>query len=300
MKKYEPILVDQNSKDYPCLLKEACHPPEKLYIKGDLKNLEENFKVCLSVVGSRKMTPYGKRAVQRYVKRLASAGITIVSGFMYGIDAEAHRAALSVGGKTIAVMPCGINRICPSSQRDLYYELLDSGGLVISEYPGETSEKKWTFPKRNRIVAGLSQAVLVVEAGKKSGTLITANYARKSNRKTFVVPGSIFSANSEGIYQLVEKGATVAYSPFKIKEFYEERSAVNSGVQQPLLSSTGSKVSRLDKIDEEILAAIKASPLSVDELILKLKEPAEVLIAKLTSLSLKGLIIEEGDKYYVG
>jgi DNA processing protein len=200
MKKFEPFTLYIDSSYYPDLLKKSCRPPEKIFVRGNREMFKETFRACLSVVGSRKMTSYGKRATQKFVRTLAGRGITIVSGFMYGIDAEAHRAAIDAGGKTVAVMPCGIERICPAYQKELYYEILNSGGYILSEYEGDKSPRNWTFPQRNRIVAGLSQALLVVEAGGKSGTLITAKYARKGNRKIFAVPGSIFSANSKGTW----------------------------------------------------------------------------------------------------
>ncbi len=357
MREYNQLLVNIDSPLYPDLLKHISKPPKELFIKGkfgedvlekegntpvnsivnqeDQKSMSnddmkkrissffspEIFDLCLSVVGSRKMTPYGKRVTHRFIRNLASKGITIVSGFMYGIDAEAHRAALSVGGRTIAVMPCGIDLICPSFQEDLYYEILDSGGLVISEYAKDTPAKKWTFPQRNRIVAGLSQALFVVEAGVKSGTLITAKHARKTGREIFTVPGNVFSANFKGINQLIDQGARIACSPFDIEEYYRECDSENL-ILRPHETTSGenglegrkgqldfqtNSVSQkvlfsedlLDSKERKIFAVLKTRPLSVDEIVQQLDYSTAELVAKLTSLSLKGLVVEEGDKYYV-
>jgi len=299
MKKFDPFILDIDSPDYPKLLKESYRPPKRIFVRGDCEKFKDTFRACLSVVGSRKMTSYGKRATKRFIRALAGQGITIISGFMYGIDAEAHRAALDVGGKTAAVMPCGIERICPVYQKELYYEILNSGGYIISEYEGDKSPRKWTFPQRNRIVAGLSQALLVIEAGGKSGTLITAKYARKGNRKIFAVPGSIFSANSKGIYQLINSGASIAPIPSKVVELYEEHPAIISSIQPALLGEKNFRDLDLDALEKEIITAIKMNPLSADDLIRRLRHPTHTLIAKLTSLCLRGLIVEEGEKYYV-
>ncbi|MBD3365742.1 DNA-protecting protein DprA [candidate division WWE3 bacterium] len=307
-------VISLNSKKYPSLLGEIRDPPEKLYIRGEYN--PAIFKACLAVVGSRKMTPYGKRVTQKFVYDLAARGITIVSGFMYGVDAEAHRAALSAGGRTIAVMACGINRVCPGFQKELHREILDSGGLVVSEYPGDTHAQKWTFPKRNRIVAGLSQAVFVVEAGKGSGTLITAGYAKKNKRQVFVAPGNVFSDNFQGICQLLREGARAVGSPFDIRVFYEKRGeeaggkvGLDTGVCLPENKSGASanlfdSLPNLDPLEKQILSCLKANAQTADELNQALVAAGKQvsissLNSSLTSLVLRGLIKEEGDRYYV-
>ena len=169
------------SCEYPYLLKQIKDPPRKLYFKGDWNT--DIFDETLSVVGSRRMTRYGEIITNELVAVIAEAGIVIVSGFMYGIDAQAHAAALETGGRTIAVMPCGIEKIHPEYQAGLYNRILRCGGLVVSEYPGDTPPALWTYPRRNRIIAGLSPVLLVVEAGLKSGALITARIAKNYNKK---------------------------------------------------------------------------------------------------------------------
>jgi DNA processing protein len=289
------LVLDLNSSEYPQQLKNISKPPEKLYIKGNFSS--EIFKTCLSVVGSRKMSPYGRRVTGKFVRNLADSGLTIVSGFMYGIDSEAHKSALSVGGKTIAVMPCGIDTICPSHQEALYRKILHSGGLIISEYPGKTPAKKWTFPQRNRIVAGLSQALFVVEAGEGSGTLITAKHAREEGREIYVPPGNLFSENFEGVSQLLKEGAKVACSPLEIKQYYLDN--LGKKLQDSSVAFLMKKEHNLDSIEEQILSALKVAPLSSDELFFHLCISFSVLLSKLTSLSLRGLISEEGGRYYV-
>ncbi len=211
-------MITKKDKRYPELLKKIKDPPRKLYYKGDWNS--EIFENCLAVVGSRRMTTYGKRVAEQFVTEIAAAGITIVSGFMYGIDATAHRAALVAGGRTIAVMPCGVNIIHPAYQEKLYNDILKNKGLIISEFENDFPPDIWTYPKRNRIVAGLSKATLIIEAATKSGSLITANYAKEYRRKVFAVPGPITSSNSAGIIQLLKDGALIASKARDVLDHY--------------------------------------------------------------------------------
>ena len=221
--------VELGERGYPKLLEQIKDPPKKLYYKGEWN--ERLFEKCLAVVGSRRMTSYGERCVRPLVYDVAAAGGTVVSGFMYGIDASAHRAALDTpaagraSSRTVAVMPCGIDLIIPEYQAGLYNKIISSGGLVISEFEADFPPSPWTFPKRNRIVAGLCQAVLVVEAGFGSGSLITAEFAKNFGRKVFAVPGNIDSKLSQGTLSLIEDGATMVTSSKKILEFYKVESA---------------------------------------------------------------------------
>ena len=216
--------VEITSKDYPKALKEALEKlepslgPKKLYYKGNWSALQENN--CLAVVGSRRLTFYGKKVTEQIVTEAAAAGITIVSGFMYGGDEAAHSATVKAGGKTIAVMPCGINRIHPAYQKNLYQEILDNNGLIISEYEGDMQPQQFTYVQRDRLVAGLSKAVLVTEAALNSGSLITASYAKKFGRKVFAVPGQITSEVSKGTIKLIKEGAEAVVEPNDILSFY--------------------------------------------------------------------------------
>ena len=207
-----------DSPQYPQLLKTIPDAPQKLYYKGNLDS--SLFNNCLAVVGSRRMTSYGKQITDLLVSEIAQAGITIVSGFMYGIDATAHQAALNGGGRTIACMPCGINVIHPAYQDNLYNDILKNNGLILSEYEDDFPPALWTYPRRNRIVAGLSAATMVVEAGEKSGSLITAKLARNYDRKLFSVPGMLTSAVSKGTMQLIKEGAEAVSSAQDVLNYY--------------------------------------------------------------------------------
>jgi len=216
-------VVETESKKYPKALKEALKNlvassgPKNLYYKGNWS--DEIFQNCLAVVGSRHLTHYGRQATERIVTECAMAGITIVSGFMYGGDEAAHSAAVKCGGKTIAVMPCGIDLIFPPSQKDLYNKILKTG-LVISEYPPGFKPVNYSFVQRDRIVAGLCKATLVTEAALESGSLITAGYAKKYNRKVFAIPGPITSEVSKGTIKLIKEGAEAVTCAKDILDFF--------------------------------------------------------------------------------
>jgi DNA processing protein len=228
----------RSTRDFPVLLSEIPDAPKVLYYKGLW--LPEKFENCLAVVGSRKMTSYGRNATQKLVYDIASLGITIVSGFMYGVDAIAHRAALDVGGTTIAVLGGGVDNVYPSNQTSLYNSILDKGGLIISEYPGDDKPANWNFPRRNRIVAGLCKAVLVVEAQRQSGSLITAQLAIKYKRKLFAVPGNITSETSQGTLDLIDSGdAQMVVSSATITKIYGLESFAPVNEIQRILEDVG-------------------------------------------------------------
>lgn len=203
--KVQALTIDD--KRYPERLKEIYDPPAVLYWRGHLSGESE---LELAVVGARKYTPYGKQAVLELVPELARNNLAIVSGLALGIDALAHETTLEAGGRTVAVLGSGLDRqnIYPSTNRYLADKIVSSGGLIVSEFPIGTPPLKHNFPQRNRIISGLSVGTLVIEAGEKSGSLITAKCALEQNREVFAVPGSIFSPLSAGTNFLIKRGAT--------------------------------------------------------------------------------------------
>ena len=284
-------MIYKEDVKYPELLRQILDPPAHLYYKGEWD--ENLFRNCLAVVGSRHMTSYGRRATEQIVAEVAGTGVTIVSGFMYGIDATAHKAALSANGKTIAVMPCGIERIHPEYQKDLYEEIVTSGGLVVSEWDGDAMPLLWTYPKRNRIVAGLAKATLVVEAGLESGSLITAEFAKKFGRKVFAVPGPITSEVSKGTAKLLQEGASLVQSASDILAFYE---------MKPGLTHIGSNSKgelEANPLEKKILETLQRESLEVDLLARTLEVSVSELGQFLSLMELQGSISQEGGKYYV-
>lgn len=202
--------------EFPQMLAEIPDPPLMLFYRGDLSCLQ---KPMLGIVGSRKPTPYGKAACAHLTAQLSEAGFVIVSGAAYGIDAEAHRSALRCKNGTVGVLGCGLDHIYPLAHRSLYQDIAKAG-LLLSEYPPDTSPHPGLFPERNRIISGLSLGVLLIEAAERSGSLITADCALEQGREIFAVPGPIFSPLSFGPHNLIKQGAKlVAGSDDILEEF---------------------------------------------------------------------------------
>ena len=193
--------ITRNDEEYPESLNGLYEPPPVLYYKGDISLLKSE---CITIVGSRRATRYGVEAAQYFAEGLAKKGVTIVSGLAVGIDAAAHRAALDCKGKTIAVTACGLDRVYPAENAELMDKIAASG-LLITEYPPGTAPMAFRFPERNRIMAAISKGVLITEAGKGSGALITADCAVEMGKELWVTPGSIFSRMSEGSNELLKE-----------------------------------------------------------------------------------------------
>jgi len=276
--------VNYTDTAYPKMLLQIPSPPKKLYFKGNYS--EEIFENSLAVVGSRKMSPYGERALEKIFSTL-SPEITIVSGFMHGVDAEAHRKALKFGLNTIAVMPCGVDLVHPGDQKNLYEEIV-SKGLVISEYDGYFEPKVWTYPRRNRVVAGLSRAVLVIEAALNSGSLITARMAHSFGREVFVVPGSIFSDLNSGKVQISNEFAKTIDSGSYINKYFNLNCTENIF-----------KENKMDK--NEILNYLKSTPMTIDDLKKQFPEKdISQISAEITLLTMNNLVVEREGIFYAG
>lgn len=285
-------IVELADKRYPELLKKIKGAPKKLYYKGNWE--DDIFENCLAVVGSRRLTSYGRRMTELLVSEIAAAGITIVSGFMYGGDEAAHRAAVTVGGRTIAVMPCGIDIIHPEYQEDLYNQILENKGLIISEFEGSFAPALWTYPRRDRIVAGLSRAVLVVEAGLVSGTFITVRHARSFGRKIFAVPGPLTSEVSKGTAQLIKEGAEIVTEAKDVLKYFE----LDSCLARP--SNRAEITGQMSNLEKKIMENLKREPLEADALARLLEAPVSKVSTSLSLMQIKGFIKQEGNKYYVG
>lgn len=203
--------ISSNNKQFPEALKHISGPPREIFIEGNWANLIDKPKVA--IVGSRKASPYGRIVTERLVQALSAYGVVIVSGLALGIDSIAHQAALDANGLTIAVLPSGTDNVYPASHRDLAKRIINGGGALLSEYPPKTESFKTNFIARNRLIAGLSQAVLITEAAERSGSLHTANFAIEQGKDVLVVPGPITSPTSVGCNNLIKAGAGVITSP---------------------------------------------------------------------------------------
>ncbi len=267
--------------DYPALLNEITDPPPSLRIIGTLPATEK----YLAVVGSRKYSEYGKAVCEKLIAGLRGYSITIVSGLALGIDSIAHRSALGANLPTVAIPGSGLHpkHLYPSQHRGLAREIVEHGGALLSEFPDEHPSFAWNFPQRNRIIAGMSHATLVIEAELKSGTLITSKYAIGYNRDVFTVPHSIFSKTSEGPHMLLRLGAT------PITQSSDIITALGLRPRDELLTLrdyTGCSTDELEVID------LLHEPLSRDEIIRTLGKPVYVTQTILATMEIKGLITE--------
>ena len=281
-----------NDKNYPKILKKIKNPPKKLYYKGKILTEEK----CFAIVGTRKYSIYGKQAALEIANDLSEAGLTIVSGLAPGIDTFAHRAAIEQGKRTIAVLGTGIDEksVYPKENIGLSREIIERGGAVLSEYPPGTRGTRFTFPRRNRIISGLSLGVLVIEAKEKSGSLITANYALKQNRKIFAVPGSIYSKNSSGPHFLIKNGAVLVENSNDILKEINLKPPV-SDPKKDIKKSGGKTENETEKI---VLSTLEGEALYIDKIIEKTKIPAAKIAGVLAILEIKGKVKNLGGNVY--
>lgn len=257
-----------------------------LYYKGDL-DLLLNEAPKLAIVGSRRMTEYGQRVVDKWMPMMIQKGITIVSGFMYGVDQAAHKSCVENGGKTIAVLGWGIDKKVTAEDEKLYQKLVEVNSLIVSEYEGETAASRATFPQRNRIVAGIADVVLVVEAAEKSGSLITARLANKFGKKLLAVPGVVTSSVSEGTNNLIKNGRAKMVTS---AEDVIEEMGLKKGQLGINFAENKDKYCSLTEV-------LKSGSKSVDDLSRVLKLPVTVIMGELFEMQLEGSVTEFEGKY---
>ena len=262
---------------FPPLLRAVHDPPVGLFLRGDADE-ELLARPSVAVVGARACSPYGAHVARMLGRELAAAGLVVVSGLARGIDAEAHRGALEAGGLTVAVLGCGVDRDYPASHRDLARRICERG-LVVSEYGPGVEPAPWRFPARNRIVAGLATATVVVEARERSGALITADFALEEGREVFAVPGEITSALSAGANALLRQGATALTSSGDVLEAL--------GVEQAAPAEPPG----------EARALLALLPASADELVRATGRDAGELAGLLCELELAGVVSEQEGVY---
>lgn len=276
-------LVTFTDEEYPKSLFEIPDPPPFLYVIGSLHHCTH----AIAVVGSRKATSYGLMSAKKLSEKLAQAGVTIVSGGARGIDTAAHNGALAVDGKTVAVLGCGIDKIYPPENKSLFEKITVNGCLVSECWLG-TMPLAENFPRRNRIISGLSKGVLVVEAAEKSGSLITAQYALEHGRDVFAVPGSILSTVSKGCNRLIKQGAKLVDCVEDILEELPSFSGIKTSLNQPSLPQRTFSLSPKEATIYELLTR---SPLHIDDIINQSELTAAEVSSMLLTLELKGGII---------
>lgn len=283
-------LLTIEDSSYPRLLKEISQPPVLLYYKGVLGSSDE---LCISVVGTRKISTYGRTVTSLLLEPVVAAGAVIVSGLAFGVDSQAHKLCVDAGKRTIAVVGNGLDdkSFYPKDHALLAEEIIQSGGMIISEYPPGTPPLKHHFLARNRIIAGLSAATVIVECNKKSGSLITASYALEQNRTVFAVPGPIYAETSQGPHNLIKMGAKILTDANDILEDLNiKKLPQQQEVQNTLLSSP---------LEQTILDLLSFDPLAINAIINKSGLTAAQVSSAMIFLEMKGKVRNVGGQQYV-
>ncbi|MFZ5822411.1 MAG: DNA-processing protein DprA, partial [Chloroflexota bacterium] len=272
---------------YPQRLREISQPPPVLYLRGELLP-EDTWAVA--IVGTRRVTPYGRQVTEQIASFLAGNGVTVVSGLARGVDAIAHQAALRAGGRTLAVLGSGVDRIYPPENRALAEQVCEHGALLSDYAPGAAPESA-NFPPRNRIISGLSMAVVVVEAGETSGALITAEFAAEQGREIFAVPGSILAPQSKGANKLIQQGALPLLSASDVMQALNLTRVGQHKAARKAIPS--------DAVEAKLMGALGDEPLHVDEIRNQTGLPVEKVSATLIMMELKGMVRQVGGMQYV-
>ncbi|HEY6007140.1 MAG TPA: DNA-processing protein DprA [Geobacteraceae bacterium] len=279
VEKHGVRVVDFLAADYPAALLEIPDPPPFLYVKGELRDLDP----AVAIVGARRASSYGLLTTDRLARELSAHGVIVVSGMARGVDTAAHRGALEAGGRTVGVLGCGIDVIYPAENRRLFEAMAEKGAL-ISEFPMGTTPLAENFPRRNRIISGISRGVLVVEAAENSGSLITARYALDQGRDVFAVPGNINFKTSRGTNRLIKEGAKLVEEVADIIEELPRYAGARSTPAQPAFSLTSGEAA--------VYALLTEAPLHIDDVIVRSSLPVSEVSAILLHLELKGAVIQ--------
>ena len=275
-------------KNYPIRLKQIPDAPPVLFYKGSMKPAESN---SIAVVGTRNPSNYGRTITTELTRNLVANGITIVSGMARGIDTIAHRTALEHNGHTLAVFGCGIDTCYPPENQNLYLEI-PHHGAVMSEYFLGTGPDAPNFPKRNRIISGLSMGTLVIEAGNKSGALITAFFALNQNREVFAVPGNINSSKSNGCNRLIKQGGKLVQNVDDILEEIGLGFSITPQIPKPIPDN-------LNGFEKRLLQNLSSEPKHIDKLVSELNESPSAILTGLLSLELWGLVQQLAGKMFI-
>ena len=286
LKRYEVKVLTCHDPEYPARLKEIYDYPPLIYVRGSLLPQDE---WCLAVVGTRRATVYGRQVTEEIVADLSQSKITIVSGLAKGIDSVAHHSALEAGGRSIAILGCGLDIVYPAENANLARRIIHQGAL-ISEYPLGTKPKAENFPRRNRIMSGLSLGVLVVEAGKTSGAMITAHLAAEQNREVFAIPGSILSPVSKGTNHLIQEGAKLVRDYTDILEELNLTAVAHQIEMKELIPPSDT--------ESILLKELAAEPTHIDEVCRSSGLSIATVSSTLTMMELKGLVKQVGAMNY--
>jgi DNA processing protein len=288
--KKEISFITASDKDYPELLKQISDPPFVLFVKG--KIIKEDI-LAVGIVGTRYPSMYGREVTERISSDLAISGVTVVSGMARGIDTIAHHAALEAGGRTIAVLGCGIDIIYPPENRQLYYDITKNGA-VVSEFPPGMLVSRGLFPARNRLISGLSKGIVVTEGAKESGSLITASYAAKQGRDVFAIPGSITNPMSVAPISLMKDGAKIVTSAKDILDEF----GIMYGTLNSHEGNNRKGMKATSPIEQAIFSILAGGGIHIDQLIRKLEKKPEDVLPTITLMEIQGKIKNSGNMTY--
>ncbi|WP_084478071.1 DNA-processing protein DprA [Fervidicella metallireducens] len=281
LKNKEIEFIFYNDVNYPEILKEIANPPIGFFKKGNIPDLSNS----IAIVGARKASDYGKTTAYNIAYELAKRDITIISGMARGIDTSAHKGAIDANGNTIAVLGSGFDNIYPAENYGLS-ETISEHGCLITEYLPNVKPLSYNFPERNRIISGLAQKILVIEAGERSGSLITAGFALEQGKDVFAVPGNIFSPYSKGTNNLIKDGAKLISNIEDILEEYN-------------LKKEDYKIKNLDEVEKEIVNILKSGAVSLEYLIENINYEMKLTLSTLSKLECKKIIKKTYGNYYI-
>jgi len=283
-------VIFKGEREYPVLLRYIYDPPPVLYVRGEL---DPAALQTIAVVGARKATPYGLAVAEKLGRDLARKGFLVVSGMARGIDSAAHRGALAGGGKTLAVLGCGLNVVYPRENRRLMEEIA-ANGAVISEFPMDSGPAGWHFPRRNRIISGLSRGVVVVEAAEKSGSLITVDCALEQGREVFAVPGPVTGKLSRGPHNLIKMGAKLVDN---VGDILEELGIMPDTPKKD--ENNAHTIKGLNDAEKKLYSLLSLDPVQSEELIQRTGMTGQEVTATLLGMEIRGLVKQLPGRRYV-
>jgi len=292
---FDITILCMNDDQYPPLLRQIPDPPPLLYVYGQLSPSD----TCIAIVGSRTSTSYGESFTRSLAKDLVHNQITIVSGMARGIDTAAHKGALDANGRTVAVMGCGLETVYPGENKTLFHSIARNNGAVISEFSMGAKPEAYHFPSRNRIISGMSMGTIVVEAGNKSGSLITARLALEQNRQVFAVPGQVHSEMTEGTHRLIKQGAKLIEN---VQDVLEDLGPfMNSHLQvfpQKSIKTREKDLPPMDSCEQLIWDQLTFDPQYIDDIQHHLELSTSVLSVQLLQMEMKGLVEQHPGKRF--
>lgn len=286
-------IINIDDKDYPEQLRVISKPPKKIYVLGDEKILKEK---SISIIGSRNCTPYGELEAFKFSEQLTKQGLVITSGMAVGIDSYAHKGCISQNGKTIAVLGSGFNNIYPKENIELFKRIIDTGGAVVSEYAPSVEPSSDKFRQRNRIVSGLSIATLIIEAEYRSGTTITARYAKEQGKPVFCIPNSIENNKGVGTNEMLKNGAFLATSADDI--LIKCNIPQNTNIKEENNNSLKTQI-KVSKKYKEVYDILQNQPLNTNEICKKLNLTVNEVNSKLLFMEMEGLVKRVAGNSYI-